>query len=99
MLLIAGDQGSFKWACSTCPYQFPIEKQMTSRTKLPRKEVDDIMGGDEAWKNVDSIDAPCSKCDNQKAFFMQLQIRSADEPMTTFYRCTNSKCAHQWREG
>ena len=27
---------------------------------------------------------------------MQIQIRSADEPMTTFYRCTNAKCANQW---
>ena len=24
--------------------------------------------------------APCPKCENPKAFFMQLQIRSADEP-------------------
>jgi len=27
---------------------------------------------------------------------MQIQIRSADEPMTTFYKCT--KCSYQWRE-
>ena len=57
MLLIgADDSGAYKWACSTCPFEFPIEKQMTSRTSLPRKEVDDIMGGDEAWKNVDSVE-------------------------------------------
>ena len=30
---------------------------------------------------------------------MQIQIRSADEPMTTFYRCTNMKCNFIWREG
>ena len=30
----------------------------------------------------------CKKeCGNERAFYMQLQIRSADEPMTTFYRC------------
>lgn len=27
--------------------------------------------------------ASCTKCDNTKAYFYQLQIRSADEPMTT----------------
>ena len=30
---------------------------------------------------------------------MQIQIRSADEPMTTFYKCANFKCGWQWREG
>jgi len=41
----------------------------------------------------------CEKCGNKEAYFMQIQIRSADEPMTTFYRCTNFNCAFQWREG
>jgi hypothetical protein len=27
--------------------------QMTSRTHFARKEVDDVMGGEEGWKNVD----------------------------------------------
>lgn len=54
MLLIGtDDRGLYKWACSTCPYEFPIAKQMTTRVKLTRKDVDDIMGGDDAWKNVD----------------------------------------------
>lgn len=26
---------------------------------------------------------PCDKCNNKRAYFYQLQIRSADEPMTT----------------
>lgn len=26
------------------------------------------------------------KCDNREAYFRQVQIRSADEPMTTFYK-------------
>ena len=28
-------------------------------------------------------EATCPKCDNERAYFYQLQIRSADEPMTT----------------
>jgi hypothetical protein len=27
---------------------------MTSRTRLKRKEVDDVLGGDEMWKHADS---------------------------------------------
>ena len=62
------------------------------------KEMRDVMGGEEAWKNADSMEEQCTKegCTNRKAYFFQLQTRSADEPMTTFYRCT--ECAHQWKE-
>ena len=77
---------------------------MTSRTKLKRKEVDDVLGGEDQWKHADSTNgklswtclfasawlltylanvATCPKCDNGRAYFYQLQIRSADEPMTT----------------
>lgn len=65
---------------------------------LERKQIDDVLGGADAWKNVDQTDAICSKCGNNHAFFMQIQTRSADEPMTTFYKCTNFKCNNQWKE-
>lgn len=65
--------------------------------QLDKKEVDDVLGGKEAWENVDQLAADCPKCSNKKAYFMQIQIRSADEPMTTFYKCTN--CGYQWKEG
>ena len=38
----------------------------------------------------------CPKCRNLKAYFMQMQTRSADEPMTIFFKCTN--CGHRWKE-
>ncbi|KAJ3568146.1 hypothetical protein NP233_g5901 [Leucocoprinus birnbaumii] len=60
---------------------------MTSRTRLKRKEVDDVLGGDEMWAHADQTQASCDKCNHDRAYFYQLQIRSADEPMTTFYRC------------
>jgi len=40
--------------------------------------------------------ANCAKCGNDRAYYQQLQIRSADEPMTTFYKCTS--CGLRWRE-
>ncbi|GFZ50800.1 DNA-directed RNA polymerase III subunit RPC10 [Saitozyma sp. JCM 24511] len=84
------------WVCPTCPYKWNITNQISMRTHLKRKEVDDVMGGKEAWVNVDKTSATCPKCDHRMAYFRQLQIRSADEPMTTFYKC--EECAHQWRE-
>ncbi|KAK1927290.1 hypothetical protein DB88DRAFT_477500 [Papiliotrema laurentii] len=84
------------WVCPTCPYKWHIDKQISMRTHLKRKEVDDVLGGKEAWKNVDKTKVTCPKCDAKEAYFMQLQIRSADEPSTTFYKCV--ECAHDWRE-
>ncbi|KAB0386649.1 hypothetical protein FD755_001605 [Muntiacus reevesi] len=52
------------------------------------KEVDDVLGGAAAWEN----------CEHPRAYFMQLQTRSADEPMTTFYKCCNAQCGHRWRD-
>uniref|UniRef100_A0A0N4WWJ4 DNA-directed RNA polymerase III subunit RPC10 n=1 Tax=Haemonchus placei TaxID=6290 RepID=A0A0N4WWJ4_HAEPC len=40
----------------------------------------------------------CPKCSNDRAYFMQIQTRSADEPMTIFYRCANVDCAHRWKD-
>jgi transcription elongation factor S-II len=37
---------------------------------------------------------PCPKCAARAATFYEKQIRSADEPATTFLTCT--KCKHQW---
>ncbi|KAJ3788316.1 hypothetical protein GGU10DRAFT_393461 [Lentinula aff. detonsa] len=106
ILVISSETGYNKWSCNTCPYEFPITKQMTSRTKLERKTVDDVLGGDEMWKHADSTLASCEKCNNNKAYFYQLQIRSADEPMTTctplliafFLSFSCTSCAHRWRE-
>ena len=42
--------------------------------------------------------AVCEKCRNPEAYYMQIQIRSADEPMTTFYRCTDHRCGNQWQD-
>jgi DNA-directed RNA polymerase III subunit RPC11 len=105
LLVISSETGYNKWACNTCPYEFPISQQvcpssfllssthqrpktqMTSRTKLKRKQVDDVLGGDEMWKHADATAASCERCNHGQAYFYQLQIRSADEPMTTCAYC------------
>jgi DNA-directed RNA polymerase subunit M/transcription elongation factor TFIIS len=41
--------------------------------------------------------ARCPKCSHEKAFFMQVQIRSADEPMTIFYKARRQRRATRMR--
>jgi DNA-directed RNA polymerase III subunit RPC11 len=82
--------------CSTCPFSCDIRHNFTNTTKLDRKEVDDILGGAAAWENVDKTAAVCPSCSYHEAYFMQMQIRSADEPMSVFYKCV--KCSNQWND-
>ncbi|XP_012260483.1 DNA-directed RNA polymerase III subunit RPC10 [Athalia rosae] len=98
ILHVESGLSNYRFACNTCPYIFNISQRITSRTYPKLKEVDDVLGGSAAWENVDATDEPCPKCSNPRAFFMQIQTRSADEPMTTFYRCCNPQCSHNWRE-
>ena len=80
--------------CQCCPYVYNLEGAIGSRIPFTPKRLEDVLGGEAEWKNVDQTDATCPKCEHSRAYFMQIQIRSADEPSTIFYRCT--ECTHQW---
>lgn len=90
------DANSFQ--CFSCPYAFPITRWIVNRLNLQAKEVDDVRGGSAAWEGNQQTDATCTQesCSGTRAYFMQLQIRSADEPMTTFFKCVT--CGHVWKE-
>ena len=63
---------------------------------MVRKVADDVLGGDDAWKHAEQTEAACPDCGHRRAYYTQVQTRSADEPMTIFYRCT--ACKHHWKE-
>ncbi|CAN8100241.1 unnamed protein product [Discula destructiva] len=92
------DNGKNRLECRTCPYEHPITEPIYSRRTFPKKERDDIFGGPQAWDNADKTKTQCPAegCDGAEAAFFQVQIRSADEPMTTFLKCM--KCGTRWRE-
>jgi DNA-directed RNA polymerase III subunit RPC11 len=82
--------------CVTCPYSCHITRTLAVTQYPDRKTVDDVLGGAAAWENVDRTAATCPACNHKLAYFMQMQIRSADEPMSIFYKCV--KCGHQWND-
>eukprot|EP01084_Bolivina_argentea_P027812 51672_1 len=99
-LLMLESSSWTKLVCQTCPYVHVLRQGevLTSTVPLKKKEVDDILGGDDAWKNVDRTQARCQndECQGTEAYFFMAQLRSADEPMTTFYKCCS--CNKRWSE-
>ncbi|KAG6648427.1 hypothetical protein I3843_07G145500 [Carya illinoinensis] len=45
---------------------------------------------------LSKVKKKCEKCENDEAEYWTMQMRSADEGQTTFYRCT--KCGHKFSE-
>ena len=95
MLLLKPEE-AMELFCQSCPYNSKISRIKGPKQYFKTKQVDAILGNKEQWENVDSTDAVCPKCDHNRAYFMQIQIRSADEPSTLFYKCVN--CSFDWRE-
>lgn len=83
--------------CRTCTYVHNVGTRIERAvSNLPKKVVADVLGGDAQWQDREATKIDCPTCYHPKASFFQMQTRSADEPMTTFYRCL--KCGHQWKE-
>ncbi|KAI1479820.1 hypothetical protein K445DRAFT_322399 [Daldinia sp. EC12] len=95
---MSAEAGRNRLECRTCPYQHLIEENMYSRRYFKRKEREDVFGGAGSWDNADKTPVQCnnSSCNGKEAAFYQIQIRSADEPMTSFFKCMT--CGHRWRE-
>lgn len=88
---------AFRWYCKTCSYQYPIEEPVILEVPPQPKKVDLIMGGQDAWKYaIVSHETTCPECEKKGAYFREMQTRSADEPMTLFFRCKH--CGTQWSQ-
>lgn len=84
----AMENGNNRLECRTCPYEYAITEPLFSRRNFQRKEREDVFGGPGAWDNAQKgkVQCPAENCDGGEAAFFQVQIRSADEPMTSFFK-------------
>ncbi len=94
--LVPEHQQSISLVCTTCMYTYKLNTTQTHVQLNKVKEIDKIAGGDEEMKYAKKCRIKCPKCPNEEAMFVEIQTRSADEPMTIFYQCT--KCKANWKE-
>ena len=81
--------------CSRCGHQTKSDIKLESSEKIEDYFKGVIINkGDEEIHPI--VDAFCSKCQNNKAYFWTLQTRASDEAETKFFRCT--KCRNTWRD-
>lgn len=83
-----------KGTCSKCGYS----EETKSDTKNQAAGIDKsftVLDESDGTDPLPTIKIECEKCRHDEAVWWMLQTRSADEPTTQFYRCTN--CRHTWR--
>lgn len=70
-----------RWYCQTCPYVCSVKHKLMHDVEIKKKQVDDVMGGEDSWKNAETVEVKCpkSECEGGRAFFQMFQTRSADE--------------------
>ncbi|UXI17350.1 hypothetical protein NH340_JMT03293 [Sarcoptes scabiei] len=85
-----------RFQCYQC--QAIILKKIRSTSFVPLRQIlkAEIIKDSDMWANASKTEEKCPKCSHQRAYYLQIQTRSADEPMTTYYRC--EKCAHNWKD-
>lgn len=80
--------------CPKCDY---TEGSTSTTKKVQEEEISElnVLDESEGKETLPTIKIDCEKCGHTEAVWWMLQTRSADEPTTQFYRCT--QCNHTWR--
>ncbi len=88
-------RGGSGLACPRCGHSEAQEARPAAAAA--RQDVPDlnVLEGTEGREALPTIKIDCEKCGHGEAVWWMLQTRSADEPTTQFYRCT--ECGHTWR--
>ena len=96
MISKKNNKGKNELVCRKCGYKIKQSKKIRigSGIKNEKREII-VIEKRELENNLPKTHVICPECGNNEAYYWVQQTRSADEPPTTFYKCT--KCGYQWR--
>lgn len=75
---------------------YKIIEDMVKCTHMTPKKNEEFVDEDKELKLAATCEKRCPGCGFEEAMFIEMQTRSADEPMTVFYQCV--KCRNTWKE-
>lgn len=98
MCVSTKEKGKTILICRKCGHKIKKGyKPARVKGSVKHSPMDDVVViGEEKEGALPRTKATCRKCGNTEAFWWLQQMRSGDEPPTTFFKCT--KCGHCWRE-
>jgi len=81
--------------CRKCELETKPDKKVdyTIKESIQEREIK-VIGNE--LDTMPTTNTVCPSCGHNEASFVIRQMRAADEPPTTIYRCI--KCRHTWRE-
>ena len=53
---------NYRFECRTCPYQMVLDRRYYERKEFEFKNTEDVLGGAEAWANVDKTESKLNLC-------------------------------------
>ena len=101
VLSLSRKEGHLALVCRKCGYTKSLEdkQQLVAKASGRKGKTSDVVVITSTSNEKvlpTTTDVICPQCGNGEAYWWTVQTRSADEPMTQFFRCT--KCNHTWRE-
>lgn len=81
--------------CHRCGYSADGEPKPVKAAAEEEVSEFNILEESDGKETLPTIKIDCEKCGHDEAVWWMLQTRSADEPTTQFYRCT--ECGNTWR--
>ncbi|EEP82691.1 DNA-directed RNA polymerases III 12.5 kDa polypeptide [Uncinocarpus reesii 1704] len=76
--------GVNRFECRTCPYQYILDRTYFERTEMKRKEVADVMGGKDEWKNADNMRVHYLRGSLERKLISDFEPKSKPQPIFTY---------------
>ncbi|MBU5575044.1 MAG: transcription factor S [Candidatus Aenigmatarchaeota archaeon] len=97
LMLPTKKNGKVVFICKKCKKEKECKEESHKlSSKIKGKENNIIIEDKKESIALPTVKTKCPKCGYEEAYWWQRQMRAADEPPTTFFKC--KKCGHTWRE-
>ena len=85
------------FGCVRCNYSTKEKVEINAVEKIKERKTVAVVKKEDT-QTLPITTETCAKCKNKEAYFWTVQTRSGDEAETKFFKCTNPKCEHTWRD-